>query len=135
MDGYIARQTKTASKLGATFDSVADFIFISIMLFILIPIINLSFWLKLWLIGIAAIKVVSLLIGLIKYHSLAFLHTYLNKSAGASLFIFPILYNVFGMTIAFFLVCSIATLAAVEELIINIISKELAYDIKSIFFM
>ncbi len=133
LDGYIARKTKNISKAGAIFDSVADFIFIIIMLFIMIPIIDISFWVQLWLINIAMVKGTSLLIGFVKYRSLAFLHTYMNKATGALLFTFPLLYNGLGITITAFLLCSIASIAAVEELVINLISKELSYNIKSIF--
>ena len=102
MDGYIARKTKNISKAGAIFDSVADFIFIIIMLFIMIPIIDISFWVQLWLINIAMVKGTSLLIGFVKYRSLAFLHTYMNKATGALLFTFPLLYNGLGITITAF---------------------------------
>lgn len=132
LDGYIARKTKNTSKAGAIFDSVADFIFIIIMLFIMIPIINVSFWIQLWLISIAMIKTSSVLTGFIKYHSLAFLHTYMNKATGALLFAFPLLYNGLGIKITAFLLCSIASVAAIEELVINLISKKLLYNIKSI---
>lgn len=132
MDGYIARKTKNTSKAGAILDSVADFIFIIIMLFIMIPIINVSFWIQLWLISIAMIKASSVLTGFIKYHSLAFLHTYMNKATGALLFAFPLLYNGLGIKITAFLLCSIASVAAIEELVINLISKKLLYNIKSI---
>lgn len=133
MDGYAARKTNSASKTGAVLDSTADFIFVAVMLFIMIPIIELKFWVKLWLIGISAVKAASLSIGFIKYRSLAFLHTYMNKAAGASLFAFPLLYSSLGITITSFLLCSIASIAAFEELLINMKSKQLLYNIKSIF--
>ncbi len=133
MDGYIARKTKNTSKAGAVLDSVADFIFIIIMLFIMIPIIDISFWTQVCLISIAIIKGISLLIGFVKYRSVSFLHTYMNKITGFLLFIFPVLYNIFGITITAFLLCCTAGIAAVEELAINLTSKELSYNIKSIF--
>ncbi len=132
LDGYIARKTKNTSKFGAVFDSVADFIFIVIMLVIIIPIIDISFWIQLWVIIISFIKAASLLIGFIKYHAVAFLHTYANKITGALLFCFPLFYQVFGITTTAFLLCSIASVAAVEELVINIKFKEFKPDIKSI---
>lgn len=134
LDGYIARKTKNTSKAGAVLDSIADFIFIIIMLIIMIPIINVPFWIQLWVIGIAAIKGISLLSGFIKYHSLAFLHTYMNKATGALLFAFPLFYNELGITTTAFLLCSIASIAAIEELVINLLSGKLSYNIKSIFF-
>lgn len=133
LDGHIARKTKSTSAFGAIFDSIADFIFIMIILFIMIPIIDISFWIQAWLIGISMIKVISLLTGFIRYHSFAFLHTYMNKITGALLFIFPLLYHWFGITITAVLLCSIASAAAVEEMIINLTAKELSLNIKSIF--
>ena len=133
LDGFIARKTKNTSKAGAILDSVADFIFISIMLFILIPIVDLSFWMRLWLIGIIILRAASLLAGFIRYRSLAFLHTYMNKITGALLFGFPLLYRSFGLTITAFFLCSIASISAAEELIINITSKKLSHNIKSLF--
>lgn len=133
MDGYIARKTKNTSTTGAVFDSVADFIFITIMLVIMIPIIDIQHWIQLWLISIAMIKAASLLIGFIKYHIIVFLHTYMNKATGALLFAFPLLYNGLGLRATAFLLCSVASIAAVEELVINIVSRKLSHNIKSIF--
>ncbi|MBP1924777.1 CDP-diacylglycerol--glycerol-3-phosphate 3-phosphatidyltransferase [Sedimentibacter acidaminivorans] len=133
LDGSIARKTKNTSAIGAIFDSVADFIFIMIMLFIMIPIIDMFFWIQLWLISISMIKAISLLTGFIKYYSLAFLHTYMNKITGVLLFAFPLLYYWFGISIVAALLCSFASIAAVEEMVINLTSNKLSYNIKSIF--
>lgn len=37
LDGYVARKTKTTSKCGEGLDSVADFVFIAILLVVFIP--------------------------------------------------------------------------------------------------
>jgi len=132
LDGYAARKTNGASRAGAILDSTADFIFVAVMLFIMIPIIEVEFWVKLWLIGISTVKASSLLMGFIKYRSLAFLHTYMNKATGALLFAFPLFYHGLGITVTSFLLCGAASIAAVEELFINIKSEQLVYDIKSI---
>jgi len=133
LDGNIARRTKNTSIVGAIFDSIADFIFIMIMLFIMIPIIDIYYWIQIWLIGISMVKVISLLMGFIKYRSFAFLHTYMNKITGALLFAFPLLYHWFGIAITAVLLCSIASVAAVEEMVINLTAKKLSLNIKSIF--
>jgi len=44
LDGYIARKYKTSDSYGAALDSIADFVFFGIMLFVFIPIINLPYW-------------------------------------------------------------------------------------------
>lgn len=133
LDGYLARKTNSATVFGAIFDSIADFIFIGVMLLVLLPILQLTLWIKLWVAGIALIKAVSLLTGAVKYRSLAFLHTYMNKITGALLFLFPLLYSFVGLTVTAILLCSAATLGAIEELVINLRSREIAYDVKSLF--
>ncbi len=40
-DGYFARKNNVTSDLGATLDSIADLIFITIMLYILLPIFQI----------------------------------------------------------------------------------------------
>lgn len=132
-DGYLARKKNLSSKIGATLDSLADFIFIAIMLFILLSILNIPFWALIWIFCIVIIRMLSLLIGFIKYKNIAFLHTYLNKFTGALLFGFPFLYVIFGMTITICLLSLVASISAIEELVINVISKELLKDRKFIF--
>ena len=40
LDGYVARKTKTTGKLGEILDSVADFVLVSVMLIIFIPLLE-----------------------------------------------------------------------------------------------
>ncbi|HML37056.1 MAG TPA: hypothetical protein PKA19_06520 [Bacillota bacterium] len=68
-----------------------------------------------------------------KYHRLAFLHTYANKSTGIVLFFFPFLFWVFGEEITAIAICCIASISAVEEFLINLTSKTLDRDRGSIF--
>lgn len=131
LDGYIARKTKTNSQFGAVFDSISDFIFITVILIIIAPIFQWSEWMLYWIGGIAMIRFLSLTIGFIKYHTISFLHTYANKATGIVLFVFPILYSSLGIDIAVILVCSLANISAFEELLININSKNLNRNIRS----
>jgi len=133
LDGYIARKTKTTSEFGATLDSVADFLLITVLLIILIPLINLPLRIIIWISCIAVIRFLSLFIGFNKYHTLAFLHTYANKVTGFALFSIPLLYNVIDIITIANIVCFFASFSAIEELIINIKSKELNRDVKCIF--
>jgi CDP-diacylglycerol--glycerol-3-phosphate 3-phosphatidyltransferase len=77
---------------------------------------------------------VSLAVGYVKYKDLSFLHTYANKAAGAVLFLFPFLYSIYGQDISAAVVCSTATISAIEELIITLTEKELQKD-RRCFFM
>lgn len=133
LDGYIARRIKASSKFGQVLDSIADLIFITIVLLILIPIINLPLWIIYWIAIIAIIRLISIIIGFIKYQQLAFLHTYANKATGLILLFFPFLLLAFGKEITATIICSIASISAAEELLINLTSKTLYRDIGSIF--
>lgn len=133
LDGYIARKYALTSQLGATLDSVADFIFISVVLVRFIPIINLQIEILIWIFLIMCVRLFSLIIGFFKYHTFAFLHTYANKVSGLLLFSFPILFNRFSITTICYFICIVASFSAIEELVINIKSRKLFRDIKGIF--
>lgn len=134
LDGYLARKMDACSKFGQVLDSISDLIFISIVLLIFIPILKLPMWMICWIFVIAAIRLISIMLGLAKYRQLAFLHTYANKATGIVLFCFPFLISVFGNeTTAAAIICCIASISAAEELLINMTSKTLHRDRNSIF--
>jgi CDP-diacylglycerol--glycerol-3-phosphate 3-phosphatidyltransferase len=133
MDGYIARKTKSSSKLGEKLDSAADFIMVVVLIPIFYTILNPGIVILLWIIVIGIIRVISLLIVLIKYKTFGMLHTYGNKFTGLILFLIPLLLIVVPKGILMYLVCSIASVSALEELGINLLSKELSASKKSIF--
>ncbi len=132
-DGYIARKSKSETRAGATLDSIADAVFIGVLLIIFLPIFNLPTGILIWIASIASVRILSLIIGFYKYRAFAFLHTYANKITGVILFSFPLLYNAVGLMGTAYFICSIASISAVEELLINSVSKKLSRDIKCIF--
>lgn len=133
LDGYIARKTNSESKFGAIIDSIADFTFMIIAAFVFLPKIFIPTKISIWIIIIAFIKILALLIGYLRYHALAALHTYLNKLTGFLLFCFPLLYKLTNAVILGYVICITATICAIEELIIQITSKKLSRDIKGLF--
>lgn len=128
LDGYFARKLDTSSKRGQALDSIADLIFIGIVLFIYIPVIDLPLWILYWIAAIARIRFISILTGYIRFRQLAFLHTFANKITGILLFFFPLLISVFSNEPAAVFICFIATVSAAEELLINMTSKTLNRD-------
>jgi len=133
LDGYVARKTKTTSKNGEILDSIADFILIAIVLVIFIPLLAWERWMLYWIGIIALIRFLSLGIGFVKYRAVSFLHTYANKITGIALVFFPIMFWAFGITVTVFILCGVASLSALEELIITICSKKLNRNTKGIF--
>lgn len=133
LDGYIARKMDATSKLGQVLDSVSDLIFISIILYKFIPFITFPLWIIRWIVIIAVFRVTSVIIGFVKYRQLALLHTYANKVTGIVLFLFPVLFPIFGKGFTSIVVCCAASISAIEEMLINLSSKILHRDIKSFF--
>ncbi|WMC92581.1 CDP-alcohol phosphatidyltransferase family protein [Kineothrix sp. MB12-C1] len=133
LDGYIARKMNICSKFGQILDSLADLLFIGVVLLICIPVINLPFQIICWVAAIAIVRLFSIILGFVRYRQLAFLHTYTNKMTGMILFFFPFLFFILGKEAAAIIICSIASISAIEELLINLTSKMLHRDIVSIF--
>lgn len=133
LDGMIARRMNLVSKKGQILDSIADFFLVIVLLFIFVPNFKFSLFDTSWVVIIAVIRLTSLGVGFIRYKQLTFLHTYANKLTGLALFCFPFMYVILGLYTTTILVCFIASISAIEELIINTISKKLCRDIKSIF--
>ena len=133
IDGYIARKTKTTSRLGEVLDSAADLVLITVVLIIFIPLITLEPWMLCWIGAIAAVRFLSLGIGFAKYRAFAYLHTYANKFTGIVMACFPVLIHVFGITATTIALCGTASLSALEELAITIRAKTLNRNISSVF--
>lgn len=129
-DGYMARKWKVSSKGGASLDSMADLIFIAVLFIIFFPILDWKMWMLVWIGIIAVIRCISALVGAVRYHTVAFIHTYGNKTAGFLLFCFPILLKVAGLTITVIVLSTVTIISAIEELMIMISSSSLDRDRK-----
>lgn len=115
VDGTIARKTNTVSKFGAKFDSIADFIFVAAALVKLLPAMHIPNWLWIWILVIAIIKIINVVSGFVCEKRLVVEHTIMNKATGLFLFLFPLTLPFIELTYSAIVVCSIATLAAIQE--------------------
>jgi CDP-diacylglycerol--glycerol-3-phosphate 3-phosphatidyltransferase len=132
-DGHIARRAKVTTNFGALFDSIADLIFIAVVLFIFVPVLFQAPW-TLYLVGLVLVtRFIAFGIGYAKYKTLTLLHTYSNKAAGLVMAAFPIFFMLFGLPIGFSIIFAAAYLSALEEFFITIFSKKLDRNIVSIF--
>ena len=97
LDGFLARRWKVSSHAGALLDSIADFILVSVLLYVFIPYYNWPSWILIWIASIALVRISALIVCRIRFRKFAFLHTVSNKATGAALLCFPFLLRLFGL--------------------------------------
>ncbi len=105
---------------------------VGILLVLLYPVINPKVEIIVWIILIAIIRFTSMIIGFTKYKTFTSLHTYGNKVTGVVLFSIPIFLLFINVETLMTIACIIASLSAIEELIIQITSNELRLNIRGI---
>ena len=124
IDGTIARKTNSASKFGSQLDTIADFVFVVVALFKLLPVICIPGWLWIWGGVIAVIKISNIIWGYVSKKQFISLHTIMNKVTGLLLFLLPLTVSFAELQYIAIAVCSIATLSAIQEGVYVIIDSE-----------
>ena len=115
IDGTIARKTNSTSEFGAKIDTAADLVFITASLIKILPAINIPGWLWIWGSVIASIKIGNIIWGFVFKKQFISRHTILNKVAGLLLFLLPLTLSFVELKYSSIAVCSIATVAAIQE--------------------
>ena len=133
VDGFIARSIDATSRLGEKLDSMADMIMVGVLLFVFYPIVNPTIQIFIWVVLIAIIRLSAMIVAMKKYKTFAMIHTWGNKITGMVLYIFPMLMPYIMANALMYICCIVASISAIEELIIQLTSKELQVNIKSIF--
>ena len=114
-DGWVARKTNTVSKFGSKLDTIADFIFVVVCLFKLIPVLDIPSWLYIWIGMIALIKVINIISGYVGQKQFVAIHSVMNKVTGILLFLLPLTISFVDLRYSAAVVCFVATFAAVQE--------------------
>ena len=114
-DGLVARKTNTATEFGAKLDALADIIFAAVVLIKLLPHLELPLWMFVWVGVIALIKVVNIVIGFVRHHTLTAVHSVINKVTGVLVFILPFTLTIINIRYTAVPVCAVATVAAIME--------------------
>lgn len=114
-DGFLARKYNSESKLGEKMDSLADIVFVLASMIKIIPTLNLSKEILIWVTVIVTIKLFSIVYGFIHYKEIIFLHTTVNKIIGFVLFITLFLMPKISSIIIYIPLCVFATFAAILE--------------------
>lgn len=133
LDGYIARKANVTSLLGSKLDTIADFTMIVVLFIKLYPIVEIPNLIVKWIFVIAMVRLLSLFIVFIKFHTFAILHTYANKGTGLILFFVPLCYSFINTSVLAYFICIFASVSSIEEFFIHLNSKELNNDRISIF--
>ena len=115
IDGTIARKTNSTSKFGSQLDTIADFVFVVISLFKLLPAIHIPEWLWIWGGVIAVIKIGNIIWGYVSKKQFIAFHTIMNKITGLLLFLLPLIISFSGWEYVAIAACSVATLSAIQE--------------------
>lgn len=133
LDGWAARKLGTASELGARLDSVADLLFYAVMLIRLCPVLRSIVPIELWYAvgGVLLLRLLSYAVVWVKYRLFASVHTYLNKLTGTAVFMVPYVISLPSAISLCWLICGIAALSSIEELLIHLCRKSYQTNTKS----
>ena len=115
IDGIIARKTNSTSEFGSRLDTTADFVFVVVSLFKLLPAIQIPQWLWIWGGVISVIKISNIIWGYVSKKQFISLHTIMNKVTGLLLFLWPLTISFAELKWIAIAVCSVATLSAIQE--------------------
>lgn len=74
LDGFIARKSKNESKIGARLDSASDIIFVIVAMIKILPILNLTNGIMIWVVFIVFIKIVNVICSYIYYKKIVLQH-------------------------------------------------------------
>ena len=134
IDGSIARKFNVTSQFGAALDGGADILLVLVVLFRLIPLIEISNWIFIWIIFAVIMKLSSSVIGYIRHKQIIFLHTYAGKTFIFMLFLFPVFYLFFEADTILIVLLIIAMFVFAEDIYINATSTEVNLDDKGLLF-
>ncbi|GIN61411.1 CDP-alcohol phosphatidyltransferase [Robertmurraya siralis] len=122
VDGYLARLLNAETILGSKLDSLGDFVFYIVWVFVMVRMASneIMFQLGLCFMTILIMRLGNLLVTKMKFRQWSIIHTFGNKGTGVFLFLFLpaviILGNISSWTI--FILFAVAMLATVEETIL-----------------
>ncbi len=114
-DGAVARKTGTVCKFGSRFDSIADFVFVTVCLIKILPVMDIPLWLYEWITIIALIKISNIIFGYAMQKRFVAVHTLMNKATGMLLFMLPMTLSIFPLKYSGLPICLVATFAAIHE--------------------
>ena len=115
IDGTIPRKLGIASEYGEKLDTAADIVFVAAALYKLLPIINLSMFIRIWTGLIAVIKLINIISGFVMHKQFMAVHSPANKITGVLLFALPLTLSFIDISYSSVIACLSATFASIQE--------------------
>lgn len=115
IDGTIARKLGMESKFGEKLDTIADLFFVAAALYKVLPVVEISIAIWIWIGVIAAIKIINIISGFVVQKQFVTVHSWANKITGFVLFALPFSLSVIDIKYSAIVVCILASLAAIWE--------------------
>ncbi|MDE6124297.1 MAG: CDP-alcohol phosphatidyltransferase family protein [Eubacterium sp.] len=132
IDGPVARKVGNVSVLGARMDTAGDVLTYFALTKILIIQQLIPFWALLWFGITLAGFVASAVISKIRHGKFYFVHSLFGKILGGVVFILPFALKLISSSICVGIICSTASIAAIESIFIQLKSKKAQTDVISI---
>lgn len=127
IDGRIARKLKSTSILGTKLDTIGDVLTYFSVVKILIIKKLFPREVLIWLGTALLLHVVAAVIAKIRFKKFYFVHSLFGKILGLAAFLVPFMLENFGVKYLYF-ICIIASIAAIESIVIQVKSKTLQTD-------
>ena len=115
IDGTLARKLGTESEFGSKFDTIADIVFIVAAAYKMLPVMEIPKGIWIWIGVIALIKIINIISGFVVAKQFVSAHTVANKITGLLLFVLPLTMAIVELHYSAFVVCGVATFAAIQE--------------------
>ena len=119
IDGPIARKTNSASTLGASLDTIGDVLTYLALTKILIMKKLVPSWILAWILSAGVVFAGCAVISKVRFKKLYLPHTYVGKLFGASVFVLPVAMQFMPAFAWMSVICSIASVHALELLYIQ----------------
>ena len=133
LDGFIARRYDACTRYGHLLDSLGDISLAAALLVTLVPSLDWELWEMILIAAIIAVRLTAFAIGSMRFGRPAFIHSYLNKAAGAAFFLSPFLITPIGLPATVAIAGIVCISASLEYLLINIRSRDYDPDYRSVF--
>ena len=124
IDGPIARKTHSDSAVGGLLDTVGDVVTYVALAKILLSQKLVPTYILLWFIGDAVGILSSGLIALVRHGRFLLCHALFGKIMGGAIFLLPFASKLVPMIAYLVFFCVIATLAAVESILIQAVNRD-----------